>query len=532
VGSLPLNPSPPSLPLHIPRHRARQTRLQHARLGDVFEGLPVGFPRDVVGRLRAGEKPAHALVVDEFGEAIEERIGQSGAGDFIRLLRGQQSWGDWKVGGLGVWAWGFDRSTYVQKEFVRIALLRLVFEEDIPDRVDDEDLAVLRDGALLCAHGPAGQLGFDGRADAFGASFFRGARVFVAVAVAVGTSIAASLLLLPLHGALLLAVPLHALIVVGGGLLAGRGSAGLACTPSQTRDVGQVTVVAPGHAAGVLHIALDELALADPAHVQGAVVHAAADEDEEAEQDAPQARAEALVVVPRAAPGGEAVVQEMVVAGALGAAQDVDDEGEALEAGGGGFHEGLDFALGGLLVLRDVRGGLRAGLGLGRLGSIVGGDPVAASLVWVQGAGEFAVGFVDFVVGGGRFDADEGVEGGIGAFGGLDFVFQSEDFVVFFGPGAGQRGQAGEQQGRPKEESHGWRLGRWVSCPVQSSQRGKSSEGQQQQFGQFGGQPGQHTVAGLQQHQRGQIAPEGQNRTANAGDCRVAGGRAVRGWIN
>lgn len=95
---LPFDSSPPSLPLHIPSNRTAQTGLQHAGLGDVFQRLPVGFPSDVVGRLRAGEKPAHALVVDEAREAVEERIGQRGAGDFIRLWRKSV-----KLGGLQIW---------------------------------------------------------------------------------------------------------------------------------------------------------------------------------------------------------------------------------------------------------------------------------------------------------------------------------------------------------------------------------------------------------------------------------------------
>lgn len=103
VGSLPLNPPPPSLPLHIPRHRARQTRLQHARLSDILQRLPVGFPSDVVGRLRAGEKSAHALVVHEAREAVEERIREGGAGDFIRLCRMSVTLG--RFADLG----GFDR---------------------------------------------------------------------------------------------------------------------------------------------------------------------------------------------------------------------------------------------------------------------------------------------------------------------------------------------------------------------------------------------------------------------------------------
>jgi len=49
----------------------------------------------------------------------------------------------------------------------------------------------------------------------------------------------------------------------------------------------------------------------------------------------------------------------------------------------------------------------------------------------VQVAGAFAVGFVDFVEGGGGRDADEGVEGAVGAFGGDYFGLEVENFVVY-----------------------------------------------------------------------------------------------------
>jgi len=56
----------------------------------------------------------------------------------------------------------------------------------------------------------------------------------------------------------------------------------------------------------------------------------------------------------------------------------------------------------------------------------------------VEGAGEFAVGGVDFVGGRCRGYGEEGVEGGIGAFGSDDFVAEAEDFVVLFVEEVGQ----------------------------------------------------------------------------------------------
>ena len=75
------------------------------------------------------------------------------------------------------------------------------------------------------------------------------------------------------------------------------------------------------------------------------------------------------------------MVEEVVVAFPLGTAQDVDDQAQTLEAGGCLLGELVDLALGGLLVLLDVGGGLAVGLGVDGIGRIVSGDPVATSLV-------------------------------------------------------------------------------------------------------------------------------------------------------
>ena len=45
-------------------------------------------------------------------------------------------------------------------------------------------------------------------------------------------------------------------------------------------------------------------------------------------------------------------------------------------------------------------------------------------------SGQFAVGFDDLVVGGGRVYVEEGVEGGVRALGGADFVVEAEDLMV------------------------------------------------------------------------------------------------------
>lgn len=64
---------------------------------------------------------------------------------------------------------------------------------------------------------------------------------------------------------------------------------------------------------------------------------------------------------------------------------------------------------------------LRSGFFLRRLGSA--SDEGLSRLVRVDLAGSLLVGFVELFLGGGRFDADEFVEGDAGAFGGFNFIF-------------------------------------------------------------------------------------------------------------
>jgi hypothetical protein len=71
----------------------------------------------------------------------------------------------------------------------------------------------------------------------------------------------------------------------------------------------------------------------------------AADEDEQAQEDGAEARAETRVVVSRALPDGEAVREEMVVARALRALEEFLNETQACEAVGGCFGSGVDFGV-------------------------------------------------------------------------------------------------------------------------------------------------------------------------------------------
>ena len=53
-------------------------------LGNVVEGLAVGFPDGVVGGLGV-EETADALVVEEFGAAVDEGVFDAGDGDLVGL---------------------------------------------------------------------------------------------------------------------------------------------------------------------------------------------------------------------------------------------------------------------------------------------------------------------------------------------------------------------------------------------------------------------------------------------------------------
>jgi hypothetical protein len=322
----------------------------------------------------------------------------------------------------------------------------------VSNRVDDQDFAVLSDSALLCTDGTAGDLGFDRSADTLSLGLLSKSRVAV-----LRSTIASTLLLVALHGALLLPVPLHALFAVVRSLRAGSRAIGLA-TGTETRDVRNAALLTPCRASGVLDEALDVLAVVLVVHVEGDVVHEAAEEEEQTDHDRTETRTETLVVVASASPLGEAIVQEVIVAFPLSTAKDADDQAETLEAGRGLLGELVDLALGGLLVLGYVGGGLRTRLGVRWLGRIVGGDPVAAGLVGVQRARQLAVGFRDLIVAGTRLHAGEVVEGDIGSLGLLDFVSQAENLVVFLGPSGGDGCQTGEQQGCPDEEVHGGRM--------------------------------------------------------------------------
>lgn len=161
-------------------------------------------------------------------------------------------------------------------------------------------------------------------------------------------------------------------------------------------------------------------------------MHAAADEDEKANQDSCDTRAEPGVVVPCSTPSREAVLEEVVVALTERTAEDGADKCETAEALAGDFLGFTD------LGLCQFLGGARGWLGL--------------MFVGVETDGLLLVGLVD-VVNGGReagFNANEiwgesqwrfnekpivtqgglTVEGSALAFEDLYFITEPEDFVV------------------------------------------------------------------------------------------------------
>lgn len=75
--------APASLALGVGRSSRGEGGLR-GNLGDVVEGLAVGFPDGVVGSLGV-EETADALVVEEFGAAVDESVLDAGDGDLVGL---------------------------------------------------------------------------------------------------------------------------------------------------------------------------------------------------------------------------------------------------------------------------------------------------------------------------------------------------------------------------------------------------------------------------------------------------------------
>ncbi len=314
--------------------------------------------------------------------------------------------------------------THIKQVLGRVALLVLLLEVHIAQGVNNQDLAILRNDALLGAGRPAalrrrrlgcGRARDRGRATAAASLAPTTRRVLVLLGIA---------LLQPAHLAVHGNRP-ALLVLILLRRRGGRRSRGLGI------DAGHVDaeVLAPGGVARKLDVALDKLALALPAHVQREVVGAAAGNEEDAEHGGTETGPVAVVVVLGALPRGEAVGQEVVVAVAAGPAQDVGDDGEAGLALRGALDGGLDLGRGGLFGHADARLGLLV-LGLVLLGLCALGGELLADLVGMELARLLLVRLVDVIVARAAGDAEELVEGDVGALVGDQLIADAEDFAV------------------------------------------------------------------------------------------------------
>lgn len=285
---------------------------------------------------------------------------------------------------------GEEKGTYVEEEFLRFAILVGLFEVDVSDRVDDEDLAV------LCDHTLAGTGGAIGRRRSGGCP-----RGLDALGLLLGFILLGVLLL---HASL---APIHGLHGIG--ILAYRRRRRSRRPCGRGIQAGDVEVVAPRGAAGILDVPVDEGLLLLPVHAEEEQMPAAADRNEESQQHGEETRSEAGVVVAGALPLGEAVAQEVIVPLSARSAQDVGHDAEARESIAGSFGGGLDLCLGRALGDMDARL-LALGLLLPFARRLVG-DELVLDLVGVDKAGSLLIALIDLILAGRGGDAQEVVEG-------------------------------------------------------------------------------------------------------------------------
>lgn len=156
----------------------------------------------------------------------------------------------------------------------------------------------------------------------------------------------------------------------------------------------------------------------------------AAAKDEEADQDGPEARPEARVVVACASPGWETIAEEMVISFSSRALQDIGNDAESRVAIAGcldcfldlGFAWGL-IGVHSWLVLVSEDGFL--------LLDVVLRDESLFRFVRVYEARFLAVGFGDVFLRGRGSNAEETVECGVWTFSAFDLVFEAKDFMIW-----------------------------------------------------------------------------------------------------
>lgn len=307
---------------------------------------------------------------------------------------------------------------------------------DIADAIDDEDLAVLGDGALLCANRTAGDFGLDGSADS-------GVLCLLGNSSSGRPWLLSSTLAVTLGSTLLLSVPVHGLrFFLGGGFRDGS-----RCSVN-TGDASDL--VTPSNTTSLTDVALDKVTVLHPVHVEGDVVDTTAEEDEETDHDGAEARAESLVVVSSTTPFGETVTEEVVVALALRATKDVGHYAETSKASRGLLAEGIDLLLRRLLILLDMDGRLVSLLCvLDRRRGVVGSDETLTGLVRVQDTSLLLVGSVDGVKVGKVLYTEERVESSITTLMLGNFILETENFVVCQ-LSVWMQGERGQDQAHPR----------------------------------------------------------------------------------
>jgi len=303
-----------------------------------------------------------------------------------------------------------EKVTYIKQELLNHPLLSLFLQEDVALRVYNKHLAVLRHNALFPANRTGRRFAFNRSADAGTANLLLGNSFLSALLAGLALLHA---LLAAIHGA-------RELIRRSGiAIVLSRSIWKASCECADTLNT---RVIAPGSPASVADVPTDELLAPLPAHDESEVVHAASANDEEAQENRAQTWAETRIVVPCALPLGEPVPEEVIVAFARWALEDLGDDGQALVSGSGIFHEGIALLLGRLpvhahatLVLARSKFGLE----------------VAVCLIRVNELRLLAIGLVELVLGSRGLDAQQIVEGYIVAIVGSDFGLEFEDFMIW-----------------------------------------------------------------------------------------------------
>lgn len=274
-----------------------------------------------------------------------------------------------------------------------------LLNEDVANRIHNQDLAVFCLDTLFSANWTSLDLSLNGRADAF------------LLCNACASRDLLGLTAIPLCHALLLAIPLHSLSFFGRGSLSSSGNG------VNIRNTRNDQVVAPSKMACTLYVAVDEVSVSPVAGIESKVMSTTTEDEEHAKEDGTQAWTEARVVVSSSSPFGETILQEVIVTlSALVVSEHIGDDTESGETIAGFFGVGIDLTVGRFLAVVGFRILVNKG---------------GASLVGVQVSGSLAVDFVDLVDRSTGFDTDPGVESDIQALVLLDSVVELEYFIVY-----------------------------------------------------------------------------------------------------